>query len=410
MPPKQAKHDEQLSKKKIKYVNILSFLMGISQAVLAYIISSYLEVAIGSDKISIYYFLAYLLVLIALLNLHKVIKAFGKSSVFFISLLLKIISLVALVLLKPSGISVIFLISYIIFSNIDLVCLDIILESFSVDKKSGRIRGFHLMIMDTGFLLGPLISTQVMNYFDFHFVFFISLIFEIAILFLAFEKLNNVNHKFDGNLTIAAIGKKILANKSLLRIYYVSFVLELFYALMIIYSPIYLLSLGLSWLQIGTVFTIMLTPFVFLPYPIGILADKKLGEKELILVSILIMGISTFFIPYIVSAKVLVWSIVLFSTRIGAAMVQTLRDSYFYKKIDGHDVDLINFFRTAAPASYIFASIISFIILSFYPIRYVFIFLAVFIFSALIPAFNLVDNKCESELKSEDNKYVCKLK
>jgi len=76
-----------------------------------------------------------------------------------------------------------------------------------------------------------------------------------------------------------------------------------------------------------------------------------------------------------------------------------LRDSYFYKRIDSRDVDFIHFYRTAMPVGYITASLVSFFILAFFPIKILFIFMALLVFSALLPAFFLLDSKSEIETK-----------
>lgn len=393
-------HDERLNHKKLKILSYISFLLGFSQAVLAYIISSYIKSATGSENVGFFYFISYILVLIVLFEFHKIIKKLGKSNAFFITIGVQTLSLLFLSLLPPSNFTLIFLVLYIFFGSLAFVCLDIILESFSTDHQSGRIRGLHLMILDAGFMLGPFLSTQLLEKYNFQAAFLVSLVLNLIVFIIALSKLRNVNHEFRGNLNVDNIFKKIIKRKNVLRVYYISFILEFFYAIMIIYSPIYLQNLGLSWEQIGLIFTIMLIPFIILPYPAGFLADKKFGEKELLILAIAIMGVSTLSILLIGTPNVLIWSIVLFSTRIGASLIQTLRDSYFYKRIDGHDVDLINFFRTSMPTAYILAATISFFVLSFYPANYLFIILGALILSALWPAFKLADNKSESELKT----------
>jgi MFS family permease len=134
------------------------------------------------------------------------------------------------------------------------------------------------------------------------------------------------------------------------------------------------------------------------------LADKRFGEKEFIVISLFIMALATAAIFFIDSRNILIWSGVLLITRIGAAMLEVLRDSYFYKRIDGRDVDVINFFRTAQSFGYIFAAIGSTIILLVLPMKFIFLFIVVMVISALIPAFCLVDNKCERELAMEKAK------
>lgn len=183
-----------------------------------------------------------------------------------------------------------------------------------------------------------------------------------------------------------------------MRIYWISFALEFFYALMIIYTPIYLLDLGMSWQQIGVIFTIMLVPFVLLQYPAGFLADKKTGEKELIIFAVVFMAFSTLSIFFFNSKSIFVWGAVLFATRIGAALVEILRDSYFYKQIDGRDVDIINFFRTATPFGYVFAALLSSLTLFFLPLKFVFVLIALVLFLSLYQAIKLKDNQSEKDI------------
>ncbi len=136
----------------------------------------------------------------------------------------------------------------------------------------------------------------------------------------------------------------------------------------------------------------MLIPFVILQYPVGFLADKKMGEKEMLIFSIIFMAISSGVIYFISSSNIWIWAAVLLATRIGASMLEVLRDSYFYKKIDGHDIDLINFFRTSMPVGYILATGISFPLLLFFPLKSVFLLVMIVVLSALVPAFLLEDN------------------
>jgi hypothetical protein len=88
-------------------------------------------------------------------------------------------------------------------------------------------------------------------------------------------------------------------------------------------------------------------------------------------------------------------------TRIGAAIIEILRDSYFYKKIDGRDMDVISFFRTACSIGYISAAALSALLLVVFPMKYVFLLVAAATLAGLYPAFKLIDNKCEAELDAK---------
>jgi hypothetical protein len=109
------------------------------------------------------------------------------------------------------------------------------------------------------------------------------------------------------------------------------------------------------------------------------------------------MGLATLAVYFITSKEVLVWALILLLTRIGAAIIQILRDSYFYKRIDANDVDLIDFFRTSYSFAYIFAAILSTFVLLIFPLKAIFILIAAVVFSALIPAFQLEDNQASAK-------------
>ena len=382
-------HQEKLDAGKIGLVDYLSLFLGFSQALLIYITSSYFKEASGTDDIGIYYILAYGTVLLVLFNLHKLIKRWGKSYTFLLNFLLKLITLGVLMFLPPSGWGIFLLILYIILSVLEIVFLDIILESFSTDRMSGRVRGLYLAIMNVGFIVGPFVSARILGTSGFHLIFVISFLLNALIFVVTFLKLGRVNHKFSKQLTVGKLLGKVWKKKSVLRIYYISFALEAFYAVMTIFSPLYLRSLGISWGDIGFIFSIMLIPFVIMPYPVGYLADTKLKERGMIIFFLLLMGTSTALVAFVDSAAAWLWASLFLVTRVGAASLQTLRDSYFYKKIDGRDVDLIDFFRTALPVANIVIMAASILILLFFPMNYLFIFLSALVLSALVPAVRL---------------------
>lgn len=360
--------------------------------------SSYFKLAIGTENVGIFYAVSYIIFLFILLNLHKFVRTLGKANVFYFSLLAKLIVIFGLILMEPSKSGILLMILYIILGSIEWVALDFIIEDVSTDRMSGRIRGMHLTILNAGFLFGPFLATYFLDKINFSGVFVLALIFNIFVFIFALIGFRNVNEKFEQKLKVSDILKKTLARKNIMRIYYISFVLEFFYALMVIYTPIYLRDLGFSWGDIGKIFTVMLIPFVIFQYPAGLLADKKMGEKELLILAILIMGISTMLIYFMGTGSVVRWSLILFATRIGASLIEILRDSYFYKRIDCRDVDVIDFFRTSLPMAYIFATILSSFVFLFLPIKFVFILTGLIVLSALYPAFLLTDNRSEKDM------------
>ncbi len=382
----------------IRTMRVLSILIGFSQALVVYIASSYFSEMSGRADVGVFYVITYVIFLVTLLNLHKVIRSIGKTRILIFAFAGQIIVILGLIFVTMAPIKLILMILFLLFDQILLVSLDILLDAVTKDEATGRTRGEHLTILNIGFIAGPKLSTWLLGSFSFTAVFVVVLLFKLIALTIAYLRLDKVNHCVLARETVGKLIKKALKNKDVRRIYYISYALESFYALMIMYSPIYLKSIGLSLAQIGTIFMIMLIPFLFFEYPIGWLADKELGEKEMIIFFLAWIALATAWAYTIDRPVVWLWALALLLTRVGAAALEILRDSYFYKKIDNEDVDLIDFYRTARPVAYIVAAGLSVLVVESYGIREVFLLASVFLLTALYPAWLLRDNLSEREM------------
>ncbi len=83
----------------------------------------------------------------------------------------------------------------------------------------------------------------------------------------------------------------------------------------------------------------------------------------------------------------------LFITRIGAAMIEVMNETYFFKKIDGHSSSVLSFFRITRPIAYVVAPLIASITLYFVSFKYSFIVLAVIVLCGLKYSLALKDTK-----------------
>lgn len=390
-------HKENFNRNKVRLISFVAFLLGFFDAFLIYILSAYFSEVSGSDNVGVFYLTAFTGVLLSLFYLQPLIRRIGKARMLYLSLGITILASAILTQLPTSWLSVIIVLLFIVATNVTWVALDILLESFSSDRLSGRIRGLHLTIMNTGLLLAPLLSTITLARFQYAGVFFILLLGYTLIFLIALLGFRNDNAVFQEKLNPWQTIRKMLREKNLLRIYHVSLAMEFFYALTIVYTPLHLLTLGFSWHEIGIIFTIMLLPFVLLQYPIGIIADRRLGEKELLIGSIIIVSLSTALLPFLASQSLFVWGAALFMTRVGIAGIEVLRDSYFYKQIDGDSMDIIAFFRTARPVANILGAAVSGALLIFWPLKIIFLAAVVMLLWSLFSAGFLDDTESERE-------------
>ncbi len=362
----QKQYQELFNQNKVRFLSGLSFGIGFLDALLLYILSSYFIQVAGEEKIGWFYFLAFTLVLWWLIRLQPLVRRFGSVRL-LLFLLINLIALsVILSLDEPSWFGAGLLLFFMVCSNLVWSVMDVLVEDFSADHVSGRVRGFYLTVLNLGLLMAPWLSTKVLSQFGYVGVFFLltfgyTLVFLVALLGLRSHKT-----KLLARVRFSTTLVKAWRNRNIRIIYLLSWMLEFFYAIMIVYAPILLIEQQLGWQDIGIVFTIMLLPFVLIQYPLGILADKKYGERELLCLSLIIMGIATLFFAISHHLSLVGWGVLLFLTRVGAAALEVLRDSFFYKQIGPQDTDMVAFFRTARPVANIVGAGVAVLFLAYW--------------------------------------------
>lgn len=388
---------EIFNRNKVRFISGLSFLVGFLDAFLLYIISSYFAALSGEGLVGGFYLVVYIVVLLGLMYLQPLLHRFGsvRLLLFFYSVLIICSVYLSLVGLYWVGAAVLLL--FLISSNLIGPVTDIILEDFSSDQLSGRIRGLYLTILNAGLLLAPFVSTWVLSQYGYSGVF--SVITAGYALVLVVAMIGLRSHRVYSHQRIRFIDtlRKVIQRPNLLAIYAISWILEFFYVVMIVYSPLLLLSYGYTWTDIGFIFTIMLIPFVLIQYPLGLMADKRFGEKELLFACLVLMAITSLLVAWAGRETVLFWSILLFTTRIGAAGIEVLRDSYFYKQITSADADIVAFFRTSRPTANIFAALIGVFFLAIFPSAGLFLLVGALATAGCFIVFLLRDSQSEAE-------------
>lgn len=283
------------------------------------------------------------------------------------------------------------------FSSVAIVVLsiDVLLEHHSKDSETGGIRGISLALGNLAFLIGPLIAGFIADKNGFSGVYLMTAVGVALMLIFFYSKFKKFNHfpkkaHTNGLQNFVAL----LRNKTLFRIYKVSFSLEFFFAIWSIFMTIYMNSvIGFSWTDIGILFAIMHIPYVIFEPFIGYLADKKFGEKEMMIIGILLVVGTTFGLSMTSSPNFWLWAVVLFLSRTGTALIQVTNESYFFKHVNSEDTSIISAFRNASPLALLVGPLLGSIVLYFTSYKDLFFILSIFVLLALIPASRLKDTK-----------------
>ncbi len=385
---------EESTSRSIQLIAFLGFLYGLSISLLAYVTSSYFKTVIGSDNVSVFYFIIFAVALPLLFHLHRLVEGFGRARTLMLVLIVQIDVLFFLQFLPMNYAGAVLLMIYAILNSFVAVLIDIVLEAYSVDGTTGRLRGLYLSVWNFGVLVGPLISMYILDHFGFSAIFTAELLVYVAMFLAVFLALNNIRgHVPKQRLSLRKVVRTFRMRRDLSYIYAVSLALRFFYASMTVYMPLYLFDLGMQPMEVGLVFTVMLIPFILLQYPVGVLADKKYGEKEMMILGLIIMIGATAWMWATQRTDVWMWMALLTVSRVGAAILETMEDSYFYKQITAHDMALINCFRTTRPFAYIVCMILTGAVFFFFEMRSMFIVIIIVLALSLVPAVRLRDTR-----------------
>ncbi len=348
--------------KKIFAITLLVAVFSFCFMLVMFLSAYYFKQVLNSENISAFYVAVSVLIIPLLLNLHKFFFTFGRIKVFVFLNIFSILLLSLLTFLKITFFSAFVLVLYIIALNVLMVVWDAVLEEYSQDKDTGRIRGLFLSFWNLGGMLGPLAGGVILSRFGYSFAFLVSIFLYFLILICFLFVFNNVKIKEKKVESITKVLRLMRRDRDIWNIYWISTILKIFYAVGTIFFSIYLVSIGLSVAQVGFIFTVTFLPFVLLEYKIGVWADKKYGEKEMLIIGFVIMIIAMIFIFFTKSNSFYLWMFLLTLAFLGATFVEAMSDTYFYKKIDSSEIVISNFFRSSRPLSYLVGALIGGII------------------------------------------------
>lgn len=385
--------------KKIRAATYASiFFLTINNAFSSYLDSNFLTSITGERYIGFIYIGAGILSILALIIAPFLVRHLGavRSSTTISAMIFT-----ALVALLLSNDPFILLSAWLIFYVLGFIVrynMDLYLEHVTDNHKTGNIRGIFLTIINTGWLISPLLAGLLLNQTNsFKAVYLVSALVLLPFILFGLFKLrenHELGHTVSGKSIIKEIKSLFKTKKNAGLILVTDFSLNLFYALMIVFMPIYLKNhIGLGWEEIGMAFTIALIPFVIIQLPLGRLADSWLGEKELLIAGFLLMGISTIAMAILTTSDILIWTVWLFISRLGAATVEVMKETALFKHISSKNTAILSIARANVPLSSLVGSAMASLVLIWFDYHFLFIILGGLMFLTIIPALLLKDTR-----------------
>jgi len=379
-------------------VYIAMFLLSLHWAAVTYINSTYLERYISNEAIGTLYVIGSALTVLIFLFISRVLQKLGNYKLTVGLSLIELATLIGLGLSPPLAFAIpLFVIHHtvvpLILFNIDVFAERLIGNN---ESQTGGKRALLLTIMSivaavsvlvAGFLLGDQEPR-------FLWVYLFSAIFMFAFIYLIIRYFSSFRDPRYHEVKVLSTIHTFWIKRNLRFVFLAHFLLQLFFSWMVIYVPLYLATvMNIPWTKIGIVMFAGQMAYAVFEYPIGLLADKRFGEKEMMIFGFIILALSTGWISFIATAALLPWIIVMFLTRTGASFVEVTPESYFFKHTRGTDANVISFFRITRPLAFLAGALLGSLVLLHLPFNYMFIVLGALLLCGIALSLPLRDTK-----------------
>lgn len=383
------------SRSSFAFIYLISVVFTFHTLLTAYSSSTYLEQFISNTHIGILYAMASLISICLFLNLSRWLQRFGNTKITVSLILIAIIALVCLGLgIYPLATFVLFMaINPLLYLNIDIYSESTIGAN---EHETGRRRGLTLSLMAIASVFAPLAMGAIAgeSYDHLANTYFAAAAIGILFLGIVILKFRNFSDPTYPHVPLTAILRTLRIVPAVRGVVAAHFLLQFFFAWIVIYFPLYLateLNVPLSTLSI--IIAAGLVAYVLFEYPVGILADRFWGEKEMMAIGFVILALSSASISFMATVGTLGWMAVMFISRVGASLVEVTTESYFFKQVTSGDAALISLFRITRPTANLAGAVAGSATLLILPFPLLFLVLGILMIPGIILAAYLVDTK-----------------
>ncbi len=369
--------------RKVYVLFLISFFFATHAYLPLYINSTFLAEFVSENGAGIIFSIGSFLSILGLIFIPKVLRRFGNFKTTVSIMVLEGIFLLGFIALPSVYFIVPFFVMVILLQRILFYNFDMFIEINSPKGKVGGIRSMYLTVMSFALLICPIFAGLIMREGEYWRVYFVALLLlvpTIVLLIFNFRKAENPQYS---PLSFKSV-REVIKNDIFQKVFASQFLLRIFFAWMVIYTPMYLHNIiGFSWSEIGAITTIALLPFVIFEFPLEILSEEKIEKKWIMSFGFLIIALSVASMSFITEAHFVLWTAVLFMTRTGASMIEVTSEVYFFQRITVANADTVSLFRVIGPTAWVLAPVIATFFLFFVDFRWIFLVLAVILMLGL---------------------------
>jgi len=351
-----------------------------------YIDSSFLGKFMSESALGLLFTLGSVILFVVFIYFSRILKKLGNFRLALVCTIIEIAALLGMALSTELWAAVLFFLLHFVTVPLIYFNLDIFLEELigKQESQTGSKRGLYLALYSLAgaaapLTLGYLIVDNTSSFAPAYIASALLLLPLIIVLVLFFK---NFKDPLYTTFNLKNMMRTLTKNKNVRYVCITHTLLQIFFTWMVIYTPLYLAKVaGFGWTEIGYIMFAGIMAYVIFEYPIGIIADKYIGEKEMMALGFLIIAISTSWFAFLPQLGIGIWMLAMFLTRVGASLVEATTESYFFKQTQGDDADKISLFRMTRP----FASVVGALLGSLALIHFEFSFLFIILGFLMVP-------------------------
>lgn len=353
-------------------LSVGNFFFAIFSSLVGLILFPYLSLFIAPVYIGIVVAASAVGAIIIFPFLPEIIERYGAQKIALMLALVEVVVLFGLASAPGAFFATLFMAVTIAMQPFLAYQFDLLIEATIADSNTtGRVRALFRTAWSMAALAAPLLLGALLDDSDLYgrvFIAAAAMLIPLVVLFVI-RKLPEGPPPALAHMHDTLV--HVVRNRDLAAVTFGNLLLYLFLAWMPLYTPFYLHNvLGLPWSQLGWMFSIMLIPYAVIEYPAGWIADRFIGDKEMMFLGYFIAGGSAVALGFTTIATPLaVILAILVCSRIGAALIESMVEAHFFRRISRRDINTVAVFRSVWPLSLIIAPMIgsSILILADYP-------------------------------------------
>lgn len=384
----------------IKYwfVYLLSVIFVYHTSIVSYSNSSFMEQYVTPTGVGALFTIGSALSVFGFVFISRMLRHTGNVLLTMWLVLIEILALLTLAVTNHDATAIVAFVVFLTFNPLIYLNIDIFSETLIGDEEydTGKKRGLTLSLISLAALAGPLTMGYLVgdNVAELNDTYLLSAGVFSLFLVIVLLKFRRFQDPLYSEVKVVDTLQRFWQEPDLRNVLVVHFGLQMFFSWMVIYVPLYLATVvGMNWGEIGSIIAVGLFAYLVFEYPIGLIADRYIGEKEMMAVGIMLLAVTASWMSFMTTAGVAAWMMLMFVSRTGASLVEATTESYFFKHTEGSDANVISFFRLTRPLAIVAGSLIGSMALLYLPFNLIFVVLGIVLVPGIFFTMALRDTK-----------------